>query len=66
MQEICDKKQVNTKKLRLGSRRWFVSETRRIIVCRFVNDYRIVFSEIVRPVGVSTSAVSKMIGSVSN
>jgi hypothetical protein len=49
-----------------GSRRRFVSEARRIIACRLVKDYGIPLSEIARRVGVSTSAVSKMINSVAN
>ncbi len=49
-----------------GSRRRFVSEARRIIACRLVKDYGILLSEIARRVGVSTSAVSKMISSVAN
>jgi len=60
-QEICDKKKVNIKELRSGSRRRFVSEARRIIACRLVKDHGIPLSEIARSVGVSTSAVSKMI-----
>ncbi len=49
-----------------GSRHQFVSEARRIIACRLVKDYGIPLSEIARRVGVSTSAVSKMISSVAN
>ncbi len=49
-----------------GSRRRFVSEARRIIACRLVKDCGIPLSEIERRVGVSTSAVSKMISSVAN
>ena len=61
MQEICDKKKVNIKELRSGSRRRIVSEARRIIACRLVKDHGIPLSEIARSVGVSTPAVSKMI-----
>ncbi|MFC1534890.1 transposase [Thermodesulfobacteriota bacterium] len=63
IKEICDKKEVNINELRSGSRRRFVSETRRIIARRLVEDYGIPLSEIARHVGVSTSAVSKMISS---
>jgi len=66
MQEICDKKEVNIKELRSGSLRRFVSEARRILACRLVKDYGIPLSEIARRVGVSTSAVSKMISSAAN
>jgi len=61
MQEICEKKEVNLKELRSGSRRRFVSEARRIVACRLVKDHGIPLSEIARSVGVSASAVSKMI-----
>ncbi len=49
-----------------GSGRRFVSGARRIIACWLVKDYGIPLSEIARRVGVSTSAVSKMISSVAN
>ncbi len=55
---------MNIKGLRPGSR--FVSEARRIIACVLVKDYGIALSEIARRVGVSTTAVSKMISSVVN
>lgn len=66
MQEICDKREVNVKEIFSGSRRRFVSEARRIIACRLVKDHGIPLSEVARRVGVSISAVSKMIGSEVN
>ena len=63
IQEICDEREVNIKELSSGSRRRFVSEARRIIACRLVKEYGIPLSEVARYVGISTSAVSKMIGS---
>jgi len=54
---------VNIKELNSGSRRRFVSEARRIIACRLVREYGIPLSEVARYLGVTTSAVSKMIGS---
>ena len=63
IQEICDGREVNIKELSSGSRRRFVSEARRIIACRLVKEYGIPLSEVARYVGISTSAVSKMIGS---
>ena len=62
IQEICDEREVNIKVLSSGSRRRFVSEARRIIACRLVKEYGIPLSEVARYVGISTSAVSKMIG----
>jgi putative transposase len=61
IQEICNEREVNIKELHSGSRRRFVSEARRMIACRLVKEYGIPLSEVARHVGVSTSAVSKMI-----
>lgn len=66
IQEICDKREVNIKELSSGSRRRFVSEARRIIAYRLIKDHGIPLSEVARRVGVSTSAVSKMISSEVN
>ena len=63
MQEICDTREVNIKEIVSGSRRRFVSEARRMIVCTLVKDYGIHLSDVARHSGVSISAVSKMIGS---
>ncbi len=63
IQEICNEREVNIRELSSGSRRRFVSEARRIIACRLVREYGIPLSEVARYVGVTTSAVSKMIGS---
>jgi len=63
IQEICHDRGVNIRELTSGSRRRFVSEARRIIACRLVREYGIPLSEVARYVGVTTSAVSKMIGS---
>jgi predicted transcriptional regulator len=63
IQEICNEGGVNIRELSSGSRRRFVSEARRIIACRLVRDYGTPLPEVARYVGVSTSAVSKMIGS---
>ena len=63
MQGICDTREVNIKEIVSGSRRRFVSEAQRIIACRLVKDHGLPLSEVTRNSGVSTSAVSKMIGS---
>lgn len=49
-----------------GSRRRFISEARRMIACRLVKDHGITQSKVASRVGVSTSAVSKMISSAPN
>ena len=61
MQEICDERGVSIEEISSGSRRRFVSETRRIIANRLVKEYGTPISEVARGVGVTTSAVSKMI-----
>ena len=66
MQGICDTREVNIKEIISGSRRRFASDARRIIACRLVKDYGIPLSEVARHIGVSPSAVSKMIGSEVN
>ena len=63
MQEKCDKREMNIKEIVSGSRRRFFSEARRMIVCTLVKDHGIPLSDVARLSGVSTSAVSKMIGS---
>ena len=63
MQGIYDKREVNIKEIVSGSRRRFVSDARRIIACRLVKDHGIPLSEVARHIGVSPSALSKMIGS---
>ena len=63
IKEICDHREVNTNELKSGSRRRFVSKARQIIVRRLIEEYGIPLSEIARHVGVSTSAISKMISS---
>jgi hypothetical protein len=61
IQKICNEG-VTIRELSSASRSRLVSETRRIIACRLVRDYGITLSEIARDVGVSTYAVSEMMG----
>jgi len=61
MQEICDERGVNIEEISSGSGRGVVSETRRIIANRLVKEYGTPISEVAGRVGVTTSAVSKMI-----
>jgi len=60
IQQICDKREANIKKLDSVSRRRFFSEARRFITC-LVKGYEIPLSEVIRYFGVSTLAVFKMI-----
>ena len=61
IQEIRANRGVDIKELSSGSRPRLVSEARRIIARRLVEEYGIPLSEIARRVGVSPFAVSKMI-----
>jgi REP element-mobilizing transposase RayT len=61
VEEICKKEGVNIQELESGSRRSRVSEARLQIVCRLIETYGIPLAEIARQVGVSTSAVCKII-----
>ncbi len=61
IKKICKKEGVNISELESGSRRGRVSEARSQIVCRLVETYGIPLAEVARHVGVSTSAVCKII-----
>ncbi|MEC4686163.1 MAG: hypothetical protein VST71_10585 [Nitrospirota bacterium] len=61
VEEICRKEGVNIHELKPGSRRSRVSEARSQIVCRLIETYGIPLAEVARQVGVSTSAVCKII-----
>jgi len=56
----CKKAKVSIKELRSGSRRREVSGIRSLIAVELVKDYGIALAEVARRVGVSTTAVSKM------
>lgn len=57
----CKKKGININEMRAGSRRRAVTEIRSHIARSLVKDYGIPLAEIGRQVGVSASAVSKML-----
>ncbi len=56
----------NIVELQSGSRRGRVSQARLQIACRLIETYGIPLAEVARQVGVSTSAVSKIITMKSN
>ncbi|MBW1671549.1 MAG: hypothetical protein JRJ40_09150, partial [Deltaproteobacteria bacterium] len=59
--KVCEKKGINPKELRMGSRRGCISQVRLEIAYQLVQDYGIPLAEVARQLGVSTSAISKAI-----
>ena len=59
--DICRRNGINIKEMRAGSRRRAVTKIRLHVARALVEDYGIPLAEIARQVGVSTSAVSKML-----
>lgn len=58
---VCKQENLNIKELRSGSRRQHVSRARALIANHIVKNYGVTLAEAARRLGVSTSAVSKMI-----
>jgi REP element-mobilizing transposase RayT len=58
---ICEKENLTINELRSGSRRQHVSRTRAAIANYIVKNYGVTLAEAARQLGVSTSAVSKML-----
>lgn len=61
IRDVCEKRKVNINEIKTGSRRRSVTETRSYIARKLVENYGIPLAEIARHVGVSTSAISKML-----
>jgi REP element-mobilizing transposase RayT len=57
----CDKENINIEELRMGSRRGRIPHVRSDIVLQLVKDLGIPLAEIARELGVSTSAISKVL-----
>jgi REP element-mobilizing transposase RayT len=58
---VCEKKDITINELRSGSRRKHVSRTRAAIANYIVKNYGVTLADAARQLGVSTSAVSKML-----
>jgi len=58
---ICKKENITIKELKSGSRRQHIPRTRILIAKHIVKNYGVTFAEAARHLGVSTSAVSKML-----
>jgi len=59
--QACEKKGINPKELRMGSRRGCIPQVRQQIAYQLIQDYGISLAEVARQLGVSPSAVSKAI-----
>jgi DNA-directed RNA polymerase specialized sigma subunit len=59
--KVCKKEKVSIEELRAGSRRKQVSRARGRIVIELVKGHGIALAEVARQVGVSTSAISKIL-----
>ena len=58
--DVCKQEKLNMKELRSGSRRQHISRARTIIANHIIKNYGVTLAEAARSLGVSTSAVSKM------
>jgi len=61
MTQICKDERVSIEELKGGSRRKEISEVRKRIALELVQRHGVALAEIARRVGVSTSAVSKIL-----
>ena len=62
IEAFCKNDGTNLRELRSGSRRRTVCAARAIVARRLVEDYGVPLAEAARHLGVTTSAVSKMLG----
>ncbi len=63
--QICESKNVSIQELKAGSRRQKVSRVRAQVATGLVKHHGISLAEVARRVGVSTSAISKILNRVS-
>lgn len=61
IQEVCKQKNINVEEMKSGSRRRSISQVRSQIARDLVENYGIPLAEVARHVGVSTSAISKIL-----
>jgi putative transposase len=61
IKRICEMRQVNRKELQMGSRRGTLSQVRSEIAEELVGGLRMPLAEVARALGVSTSAISKLL-----
>jgi hypothetical protein len=61
LKEECEKGKIELEELRMGSRRWEVSRVRSEIAQQLVRELGVSLAEVARLLGVSTSAISKIL-----
>lgn len=59
--KVCSEGNVNINEIRSGSRRKHITRIRSLIAIKLVKDYGISLAETARSLGVSTSAISKIV-----
>jgi hypothetical protein len=61
VEQVCKKENINSRELRMGSRRGRICQVRSQIAYQLVEDYGLPLAQAARQLGVSTSAISKTI-----
>lgn len=61
IKDVCKKERINIEELKGGSRRGPISKIRSKLACQLVEDYGLPLAEAARQLGVSTSAISKIL-----
>jgi DNA-binding MarR family transcriptional regulator len=61
IRELCEKKGVNLEEIRSGSRRGNISRVRSELAMRLLREYGLSFAEIGRQLGITTSAVTRVV-----
>ena len=64
--KVCIQEDINIKELKSGSRRGSISKIRSKLAGNLVEEFGISFAEAARQLGVSTSAISKIISRTEN
>lgn len=64
IENVCKKENINTKELRMGAKRGRIGQIRSQIAQHLVEDYGIPLAEVARKLGVTTSAISKVMNRI--
>lgn len=61
IEETCTKERINARELCMGSRRGSIPRVRGYLACRLINELGVPLAEIARQLGVSTSAIARVL-----
>ncbi|NIM97677.1 MAG: hypothetical protein GTO24_06225 [candidate division Zixibacteria bacterium] len=61
IEKVCKREGINSRQLRMGSRRRRISQVRSRVAHQLAEDFGLSLAEVARQLGVSTSAISKVI-----